>query len=172
MAQVEIDLNPVDFITIGTIGPKGKRVFYLQAGYRNQLVSMVIEKEQSWALSEAIRELIDDLETRYETSTEVDLAKVDMELREPIEPIFRVSQMGLGYDEDQDKIVLVAQELLVTASEEEPGLDADPMEVNPGVVRLWCSRDQMRALSMHAMETVRAGRADPKQNGRLVYYWT
>jgi uncharacterized repeat protein (TIGR03847 family) len=172
MAQVEIDLNPVDFITIGTIGPKGKRVFYLQAGYRNQLVSMVIEKEQSWALSEAIRELIDDLETRYETSTEVDLAKIDMELREPIEPIFRVSQMGLGYDEDQDKIVLVAQELLVTASEEEPGLDPDPMEVNPGVVRLWCSRDQMRALSMHAMETVRAGRADPKQNGRLVYYWT
>jgi uncharacterized repeat protein (TIGR03847 family) len=169
MPGVEIELNPVDFITIGTIGPKGKRVFYLQAGYRGQLVSLVIEKEQSWALSEAIRELIDDLDQRYEAPTPpIDISKIDMDLREPIEPVFRVSQMGLGYDEDQDKIVLVAQEMVV-AEDEQPFDDDD---TNPGVVRLWCSRTQMRALSQQAMETVRAGRADPKQNGRLVYYWT
>lgn len=168
MPGVEIELNPTDFITVGTIGPKGKRVFYLQAGYNNQIVSLIIEKEQSWALSEAIKELIEDLEKRYKSPTQdVDISKIDMELREPIEPVFRVSQMGLGYDEEQDKIVLVAQELVAT--EDEP---ADMNETNPGVVRIWCSRAQMRALSIQAMETVRAGRADPKQNGRLVYYWT
>ncbi len=176
MANVEIDLNPVDFVTIGTIGPKGKRVFYLQAGYQKQLISLIVEKEQSWALSEAIKELIDDLDERYESRTEVDLTKIDMDLREPIEPVFRVSQMGLGYDEDQDKIVLVAQELVVVDAEEDEEIgvigDSDPMEINPGVVRLWCSRNQMRALSLQAMEIVRSGRADPKQNGRLVYYWT
>ena len=172
MASLEIELNPVDFITIGTIGPKGKRVFYLQAGYDNRLVSLIIEKEQSWALSEAINELIDDLDKRYEASMaeteDIDLTGIDMELREPIEPVFRVSQMGLGYDEDQDKIVLVAQEL-VPSSEDEPD---DLGEDDPGVVRLWCSRDQMRTLSVQAMSTVRSGRADPRQNGRLVYYWT
>lgn len=174
MPGVEIELNPVDFITIGTIGPKGKRVFYLQAGYNNQLVSLVIEKEQSWALSEAIKELMDDLEQRFESRLDdVDLSNIDMELREPIEPVFRVSQMGLGYDEDQDKIVLVAQELVSAPDDVEVNVEeAEPSEVNPGVVRIWCSRDQMYALSLQAMETVKSGRADPKQNGRLVYYWT
>ncbi len=170
---VEIELNPVDFVTIGTIGPKGKRVFYLQAGVGMQVISLVIEKEQSWALSEAIRELVDDLDTRASGSSEVDLAAIDMDLREPIEPVFRVAQMGLGYDEQLDKVVLIAQELVASAGDE----DSDPLlgsldERTPGVVRMWCSREQMRALSLQAMETVKAGRADPRQNGRLVYYWT
>ncbi len=176
MANTELELNPVDFITVGTIGPKGKRVFYLQAGYGSQLVSLVIEKEQSWALSEAIIELIDDLNTRMgeDEAPPIDITTVDMDLREPIEPVFRVSQMGLGYDEDQDKIVLVAQELVITLDEDEDdlGLSSSPPEEEPGVVRLWCSRSQMQALSLQAIETVKSGRADPKQNGRLVYYWT
>lgn len=171
MSNIDIDLNPVEFITIGTIGPKGQRVFYLQAGQQNQLVSMVIEKEQSWALSEAIRELVDDLDERLQAETEIDLDGVDMDLREPIEPVFRVAQMGLGYDEERDKVVLVAQELVTPQEDDLDDLGFESDE-KPGVVRMWCSRQQMRALSMHAMETVRQGRADPKQNGRLVYYWT
>jgi hypothetical protein len=64
-------------------------------------------------------------------------------------------------------VVLVAQELVVLEE------DADPDEAaQPGIVRMWCSRAQMRALSTHATATVQAGRPDPKQNGRLVYYWT
>ena len=176
---VEIDLNPVDFITIGTIGPKGKRVFHLQAAKSEQLVSLIIEKEQAWALSEALRELVDDLDTRYplpQGKTQRPIVRSEeMELREPIAPVFRVAQMGLGYDEDHSMIVLVAQELVV--QEETDELDDDPdslddPEEQPGVVRMWCNRTQMLALSEHAMKTVKAGRADPKQNGRLVYYWT
>ena len=167
MPKIELDLNPVDFITIDTVGPKGKRVFYLQAGKEEQLFSFVIEKEQAWALSEAIKELIDDLDERYDEQTGVDLGNLDMSLRDPIEPLFRISQMGLGYDEDRQKVILVAQELVVR-DEEEESEDAE----DPGVVRMWCSREQMRALSQQAIETVKSGRADPKQNGRLVYYWT
>lgn len=170
MPSTEIELNPVDFVTIGTIGPKGQRVFHLQAGKAQQLVSLVIEKEQAWALSEALRELIDDLDERFPNPeggpTVADLSTADMDLREPIEPVFRVAQMGLGYDEERNMVVLVAQELVVV-DENKP-----PEDVEPGVVRLWCSRPQMRALSLHALETVQAGRADPRQNGRVVYYWT
>jgi uncharacterized repeat protein (TIGR03847 family) len=168
MPDTEIELNPMDFITIGTIGPKGQRIFHLQAGQEKQLVSLIIEKEQAWALSEALKELLDDLDKRYPDPApeDIDLSKMDMELREPIEPVFRVAQMGLGYDEDRNMVVLVAQELVVL----EEG--ADPDLVNPGVVRMWGSRLQMRALSQHALEVVQSGRADPKQNGRLVYYWT
>lgn len=166
MANPEIDLNPVDFITVGTVGPKGQRVFHLQAGKDGQVVSLTIEKEQAWALSEAIRELAEDLDQRYPTLEAVDISDFNMELRDPIEPLFRVAQMGLGYDEDRSMVVLVAQELVAVDE------DADPESVQPGIVRMWCSREQMRALSLHATATVQAGRPDPKQNGRLVYYWT
>jgi len=174
MSSAEIELNPIDFITVGTIGPKGQREFYLQAGYDNKLVSLKIEKEQSWALSEAIRELIGDLDDRFdldgEDFDENDvLDGMDMDLREPIEPMFIVSQMGLGYDEEQDKIVLVAQELVRTNPFGDTGTTE---ESKAGIVRIWCSREQMWALSFRAMRTVKSGRADPKQNGRLVYYWT
>lgn len=169
MPKQEIELNPVDFITVGTIGPKGQRVFHLQGGQDNHLVSLVIEKEQAWALSEAIREMLEDLDERHPdpaAPSEVDFSGLDMDLREPIEPIFRVAQMGLGYDEDRNMVVLVAQEMVPTDE------NADPDEIEPSVVRMWCSRRQMRLLSNFTLEVVKAGRADPKQNGRLTYYWS
>ncbi|MBL8118071.1 MAG: DUF3090 family protein [Anaerolineae bacterium] len=169
MPSKEIELNPVDFITVGTIGPKGQRIFHLQGGQGNQLVSLIIEKEQAWALSEAIREMLDDLDKRKPDAEDViDLSGVDMDLREPIEPVFRVAQMGLGYDEEHDQIVLVAQELVSSLG----GDLSEPEEIEPGVVKLWCSRQQMRMLCEYSLEVVKSGRADPKQNGRLVYYWS
>lgn len=192
MPNIEIELNPVDFVTIGTIGPKGQRTFYLQAGQGRRLLSMVIEKEQAWALGEALRELLDDLDERRAFTTTVDMSRMDMDLREPIEPLFRVSRMGLGYDEEQDRIVLIAQELMLGQPEREgevgddaepdpfgfeeddtdDGDDADADGTRPSVVRLWCTREQMKALSAQGGDTVKQGRADPRLNGRLVYYWT
>jgi uncharacterized repeat protein (TIGR03847 family) len=169
MPGIEIELKPVDFITVGTVGPKGRRLFHLQAGQGSQLVALVIEKEQARALAEALSDLLDDLlRQRGEalSSDDVDMSKMNMDLREPIEPQFRVAQMGLGYDEDSDLIVLVGQELITAEEGQDPDL------LQPGVVRLWGSRQQMRALKNHALEVVKQGRADPKSNGRLLYYWT
>ena len=167
MAGSELELRPVDFVTIDTIGPKGKRVFYLQAGKEAQIVTLIIEKEQALALSEAIGELLDDIDERFpppgeETDSAVDAE--DMALREPLEPLFRVAEMGLGYDDETRMVVLLAQELVAR----EDGED----EVEPGVVRLWCNRRQMRELSSQASDCAQSGRADPRQNGRVVYYWS
>jgi uncharacterized repeat protein (TIGR03847 family) len=169
MPGIEIELKPVDFITVGTVGPKGRRLFHLQAGQGSQIVALIIEKEQARALAEALSDLLDDLlRQRGEalSSDAVDMSKMNMDLREPIEPQFRVAQMGLGYDEDSDLIVLVGQELVTPEEGQDPDL------LQPGVVRLWGSRQQMRALKNHALEVVKQGRADPKSNGRLLYYWT
>jgi len=168
MPGTEIELKPVDFVTIGTIGPKGKRVFYLQAGKDPQVVTLIIEKEQALALSEAVRELLDDIDKRFPPpgeQAEPPVAGADMELRKPVKPLFRVAEMGLGYDDDSRAVVLLAQEQVARASE-------DDEEVEPGVVRLWCSRNQMRALSARASDSAHSGRADPRQNGRVIYYWS
>lgn len=169
MAGTEIDLNPVDFITIGTIGPKGKRIFHLQAGYGDKLVSFVIEKEQAWALSDAITEFVDSLDEEMDGETDVQMSALDMDLREPIQPLFRIAQMGLGYDADVDRVILIAQELVPQAGEE---ADEEANDHEAGVVRMWCSREQILALSIQAIDMVESGRPSPKQNGRITYYWT
>jgi uncharacterized repeat protein (TIGR03847 family) len=171
MPNQEIEFKPVGFITVGTVGPKGKRLFHLQAGDSDssQVVSLIIEKEQANALGEAIRELLDDLDKRFPENDAPATGSLNMDLRDPIEPLFRVSQMGLGYDEKQDMIVLVVQELMLDSDDDDDGGEE---EAEPSVVRLWCSRSQMRTLSDHAQEMVKQGRPDPKQNGRLVFYWT
>ncbi len=190
MPNMEMELKPIDFITVGTVGPKGQRKFHLQAVKEDQIVSLTIEKEQAWALSEAIKEMLDDLDQRHPRKQEA-LEETNMDLREPIDPLFRVAQMGLGYDEETDLVVLVAQELVIrtdTFSEaEEDDLDNDDPDIDiddvpdaeatgdkeePSTVRFWSSREQMRALSERCIAVVQSGRPDPKQNGRLVYYWT
>ncbi|MDD9954654.1 MAG: DUF3090 family protein [Anaerolineaceae bacterium] len=167
MAGSELELRPVDFVTIDTIGPKGKRVFYLQAGKEAQIVTLIIEKEQALALSEAIGELLDDIDERFPPpgeETDSAVGADDMELREPLEPLFRVAEMGLGYDDETRMVVLLAQELVARENGED--------DVEPGVVRLWCNRRQMRQLSSQASDCAQSGRADPRQNGRVVYYWS
>lgn len=170
MADNEIEIDPVSFITVGTVGPKGRRRFYLQAAQDDRLVSLLIEKQQALSLAEAISELLESLAEKYPQlppEEEVNLSRWDMALRDPIDPLFRVSQMGLGYDEERNMIVLVAQELII-ADEAEQSLIAP----EPQIVRTWATREQMRALSEHSHDIVKRGRADPKTNGYMIYYWT
>jgi uncharacterized repeat protein (TIGR03847 family) len=168
MPPTEIELDPVDFVTVGTVGPKGRRLFHLQAGKNDHLITLTIEKEQARALAEAIGEMLNALNDKFPDlpKEETILARLDMSLRDPLEAMFRVAQMGLGYDEIRDMVVLVAQELVaVEEDEEEPSRE-------PQVIRLWATREQMRALSDHTLTIVKQGRADPKSNGHLIYYWT
>ncbi|GAB4569900.1 MAG: DUF3090 domain-containing protein [Anaerolineae bacterium] len=167
MPGLELELKPVDFLTVGTVGPRGKRVFYIQGAKDRQLVSLIVEKVQVGALAEAINELLSELESSYPDLPpipEIDLESYDLELRDPIQPEFRVSQIGLGYDEALDMIVLLTQELVPD--------DFDEALLQPSVVRFWATREQMRALAMYAELVVERGRPDPRKNGRIHYYWT
>ena len=169
MPGFELDLKPVDFLTVGTVGPRGKRVFYLQGAKEGQLISLILEKMQVSALAEAIDELLADLDAQHPdkptpASDEIDLEAFNLELRDPIQPTFRVSQIGLGYDEALDMIVVVTQELVVSEDE--------AAGVEPGVVRFWGGRELMRALSVYSGIVIERGRPDPPRNGRIHYYWT
>lgn len=166
MPNTELELKPVDFLTVGTVGPRGNRVFYLQGAQEDQLISLVIEKFQASAMAEAIEELLTDLKEHHPLESEippVNLTEWRLDLREPIEPEFRVGQIGLGYDEATDMLVLVTQELLP---------EEEAIAMQPSLVRFWGTRETMMVLAQRIERVVSSGRPDPKQNGRIHYYWT
>lgn len=147
MADFTYDLEAVQRITAGAVGPPGQRVFYVQARRGNRLISLLAEKEQVRALAEAVSQLLDDLaEKNPALSTSDDILVTNMNLEEPLEPEFRIGQMGLGYDAERDMVVLVVQGV------------AEQSDQEPATARFSATRLQMRALSMHASQVVAAGR--------------
>ena len=143
----QIDLNPATHLTIGTIGPPGQRTFYLQGSRGAQTISLTIEKEQAILLGESLQSFLEELETRHPQSTREAAEPVwtDMRLREPVEELFRVGSMGLGYNEDGELIVLIAYELV----EDEEDANA---------VSFWVTRKQTQDLIDHISEVVKQGR--------------
>lgn len=153
MANPVYEFDPVTHITAGALGEPGHRTFYIQAERGLDRITLVAEKEQVLALAEAISEMLTNLEKEFGLKPEEDLEidEVKMIVKEPAEPLFRVGSMGLGYDADRDRILLVAQELLAE------GEERDPLEV-----RLFASRTQMQVLESYARSIVEKGRS-PEQ---------
>lgn len=140
-----IELNPVSHLTIGTIGPAGQRTFYLQGSKGPDLVSLIIEKQQAAMLASSLETLLEELAQNTPTVEDQEPVWTDVRLREPVEPLFRVGNMGLGFNDETGRIVVVAYELV---EEEE----------EPNVVSFWASRNQAVSLVKHALESVQAGR--------------
>ena len=154
MANPIIELDPVTHITAGALGQPGQRIFYLQALRGREVVTLRCEKEQVQALADSIEEMIGNLEQEFGLARHGDL-KVDdalMALKEPVEPLFLAGAMGLGYDANRDRILLVTQEAI---SDEE---ERDPLEA-----RFFATRAQMEALSLHARRSSSAAAARPRR---------
>jgi uncharacterized repeat protein (TIGR03847 family) len=141
------ELNPVSHLTVGTIGLPGQRIFYLQGSQGAQTISLKMEKEQARVMGESFVALVDELDRQYPIDTRElnEPVWLDMRLKEPVEPIFQVGNMGLGYNEETNQVVLVAYELVDEG-------------VEPNVVSFWTTRPHIRALIKHIEEVVSAGR--------------
>ena len=144
----DLELDSVNFVTIGTIGPPGQRTFHLQARMDDELVTLTIEKFQASAIADSIDQILEQIDAEYSLQTpDVDVSRMDLALLEPILPRFRVGQIGMGYDADSDHIFLVAGELLPEEAPDEPR-----------TVRIGATRKQMIALAEHARHVVEQGR--------------
>ncbi len=149
MAYSVFDLNPVDRITADAIGEPGQRVFYLQARKGRRQVTLVCEKEHVAALALATEQVLlsladDDVEQVVDPDP---ILEGGMDLEFPLDPVFRVGQVNLGYDEVSELLVVIAYELM------DEGDDSPP-----SVARFWATPAQMRAFSIHGQEVVAAGR--------------
>jgi len=144
------DIRPAQHLTIGTRGAPGQRIFYLQASDGIETMTLIIEKVQLLSLEKGAEQFLDDLEQRYPEIPAADASYEDgtMALQEPLDPLFRVGNIGLGYDEEDDMIVLLAREF---GSGEEEGGDTR-------TARIWCSRSRLRALCAYGLVVASRGR--------------
>ena len=151
------EMHTVSRITVGTVGEPGDRTFFLQGSHGAERVSLIIEKLQALALAQALSEMLEELENRYELPPHraQRIPPGDLELEEPIEARFRVGQIGLGYDEGADRVVLMASELGGGLGDDE---ELEPIEGEVEMVRFWISRDQASALGRRAVAVAGQGR--------------
>jgi uncharacterized repeat protein (TIGR03847 family) len=148
------DLSSPDLFTAGAIGPPGQRVFHLQAREDDLVVSMRCEKQQVAALAEYFDGLLDDLEP-----TSYALSASDMRLVEPVEDLWVVGAIGVAYDEPNDRIVVVLEELAEVQEADEDDDDELDEDLGSGAsVRVRLTRAQAHAFVHHTRELVAAGR--------------
>ncbi len=149
-----MDLGPVDRITADAIGEPGERVFYLQARAGDDLVTLVVEKQQVQLLSASVLELMATLS--IETGEVPDASQMDLE--EPLEPRWRAGRLALGFDQALGVFTLEIEEYRPELNEEEQDDPRSATEEDAEIVRLLATREQMFALSRHGAEVAARGR--------------
>ena len=143
--MTSFDLPSPDVFTAGAVGEPGHRAFYLQVRDEGLAVTVKCEKQQVAALAEYFDGLLSDLEPApFEVPTS------DLELAEPLQPIWTVGAIGVAYDEPGDRIVVVLEEI-TEIDEDEPSEDG-------ASVRVRLSRGQVAAFVGHSRSLVAAGR--------------
>lgn len=150
MPGEEIDFQPVTHITTDAIGQPGKRIFYIQGWQETRTVTLIVEKIQIQSLAVGLEQFLAEVQQKFPELSEAssDYDEDRMRISPPVDPLFRVGELGLGYDEGNDLVVLVAREVI--------GEDENQEEAR--VVRFWCTRDQIRAMCHWGMEIASRGR--------------
>ena len=98
------DFRELDFLTVGTLGPRGQREFFLQARSEGRLVSLKVEKQQVAALAEYLDRVLKELP---EAVGEIGDPPRDLDLREPVLAEWTVASLvvvaeSFVDDEDQE----------------------------------------------------------------------
>ena len=129
----------------GAEGAPGERVFFLVGGSGGELAFLRCEKQQVAALGEYLRALLDDL------SPDVEPVEGHGDLM-PLPFKWTIGAIGVAYDEPEDRIVVVLEELT----------DED----KPATARFSFSCEQAAAFAEYALALVGRGRPDCQFCGR------
>lgn len=143
------EFDEVDTFTTGTIGPPGQRTFFLQVRAEGERIAVKCEKQQTSAVVQYLRKVLSDLppaEDRPLPGT--------LEVTQPIEAVFVLGPIGLGYDQSGDRILVQLEEV---GEVDEEGNSIDD---GGGHVRLSLTRGQASAFCDHADRVIEAGRPD------------
>lgn len=135
------DFRAPDHFVAGTVGPPGRRTFYLQASEGHRVVTLKLEKQQVTALADYLETILRDLAPVGPPPGTF------ASLREPFDESWVVGPLGVAYDERDDRVVLVAEEL-----------QTEDETADPATARFHLDREQVAAFIEHARSLVGAGR--------------
>jgi uncharacterized repeat protein (TIGR03847 family) len=162
--STSFEFDAPERFTTGTIGEPGHRIFFLQAAQQGSVATLRLEKQQVAALAEYLAGILADLP---DAEDEPD----DLELIEPAIEEWVVGALAVAYEEASDRILLVAEELVVEPDDDsDDDTDDDPTgpssrmadegddETESATARFRLSRDQVSAFIRRAAELVVSGR--------------
>jgi len=140
--SASFDFAAPEHFAAGAVGEPGQRTFYVQAREGAQLITLKVEKEHVGALADYLAGLLVQL------SATPDKAAEAAELVEPLEAVWDVGAIAVGYDEDAGRVVIVANEATAEDAESEEA----------GVARFRITPAQATAFVERARELMKGGR--------------
>jgi uncharacterized repeat protein (TIGR03847 family) len=127
-----------DRLCVGTVGPVGSRLFLIQCRQGDTLLTLKVEKQQVGAMGDLLARVVKDQERPGHLPD-------DQVLEEPMEPVWAVGTVGVSFDEADDRVVLVIEELV-------PEGDVG------AIARVTITREQAAAFAIQAARLVESGR--------------
>jgi uncharacterized repeat protein (TIGR03847 family) len=168
-------------LRVEAIGEPGQRRFRLMAVVGGETFVVWMEKQQLQALGLALEQMLEQLPDR---GPEIAATAVPVDFDADTRRQFRAGRMELGYDDVQDRLVIVAHDINDDEEEDAPVVVEPEREVS-FACRL--TREQAREVSADAAAVVSAGRPRctmcgrpmgpgphvcPQQNGHLPHALT
>ncbi len=132
------DLSAPDRIIVGTVGPVGDRLFLLQCRQGPTLLTLKMEKQQVAVVADYLARIVRGQEA-------ADQLPDDLELEEPADPAWAVGTIGVSYDDVDNRVILVIEELV-------------PDDETGAIARLSISREQAASFARQATTLVESGR--------------
>jgi len=136
-----------DHFTAGAIGEPGQRVFFIQARQDGEVASLRLEKQQVAALGEYLGGILADV-------GEAEPPTAGAELIEPAIAEWVVRTLAVAYEEADDRILLVAEELQAEDEDDPEGLRLE----DAATARFRLTRAQTAAFIERANVLVMSGR--------------
>jgi len=156
--STSFDFDEPDHFTTGAVGEPGQRVFYLQAAQQGAVATLRLEKQQVVVLAEYLAGLLEPPDGEGEGEGPA--------LIEPVLAEWVVGSLAVAYEEANDRVLLVAEELVATSEgdDETPAPDAE----EPATARFHLTRPQAVAFIRRTAELVAAGRPSCPLCGRPI----
>jgi uncharacterized repeat protein (TIGR03847 family) len=133
----QYDLGAPERFTVGTVGEIGDRTFFVQCRQGATVLTVKVEKSQVAVLASYLARIVRELGRPGHLPEDLDM--------EALEPDWVVGTIGVSYDEDADRLVVVAEEMV---PDDEEGV----------VARISVTREQAAAFAIRATKLVEAGR--------------
>jgi len=133
----EHDLDSPEEFTVGTVGPVGQRVFLLQCRQGDQLLTVKVEKQQVAVLASYLARIVQEV-------GRPGVLPADITFRADQEPAWVVGTIGVSYDDQRSRVVVVVEEI-----------EGDE---DSSVARISITLEQAAAFAVVATGLVEAGR--------------